>query len=92
MNKKEMINRIAMDTGLPKRAVGDVTDSFTQAVKDTLTDTEEEVTIAGFGTFTAKFRAPRKGRNPQTGEAIDIPAKYRPAFKPAKAFIDQMNA
>ncbi|OIS65855.1 DNA-binding protein, partial [Bacillus subtilis] len=64
-----------------------VFDTISEALKS-----GEKVSIPGFGTFEVRERAARKGRNPQTGEEIDIPATKAPAFKPAKALKDAVKA
>ena len=56
-----------------------------------ITKAEAEVSIAGFGIFESRKRAARKGRNPKTGETIQIPASKSPKFKPAKAFKDALK-
>lgn len=83
MNKKELIEAIAQETELQKTQVAKIIDSFTTIATDTL-GKGEEVKLIGFGTFTAKERKERVGRNPQNGEEITIPAKRVPMFKPAK--------
>ncbi|MFP9216771.1 HU-related DNA-binding protein HupN, partial [Enterococcus faecalis] len=68
-------------------SVEKVFDTISEALKS-----GEKVSIPGFGTFEVRERAARKGRNPQTGEEIDIPATKAPAFKPAKALKDAVKA
>ncbi len=85
MNRKELAEAVAQQAGLAgaqaDAAVGAVVDCVIAAVAK-----GEKVTVPGFGTFEARHRAARKGRNPQTGEVIDIDASDAPAFKPATAF------
>lgn len=83
MNKKELIEAIATETGLPKTHIANVLDSFTATTTKTLAE-GEEVKLIGFGTFSVKERKERVGRNPQSGDKITIPAKRVPVFKPAK--------
>jgi len=83
MNKKELIKAVVETTGLPKKDVTAVVDGVFDAITSTLSK-GQEVKISGFGTFKIKERAARKGRNPQTGEEIEIPASKVPTFKPAK--------
>lgn len=90
MNKAELIDAVADASELSKaaatRAVDAVIDEITKALKK-----DEQVTIVGFGTFTVRSRAARTGRNPQTGETIQIKASRSPAFKPGKALKDAVN-
>lgn len=90
VNKTEMIDAIAAAADLPKasaaRALDAVIDSITQALKQ-----NEQVTLVGFGTFAVKERAARTGRNPKTGESIEIKASRQPGFKPGKALKDALT-
>ncbi|VAW67378.1 DNA-binding protein HU-beta [hydrothermal vent metagenome] len=90
MNKSELIDAIAENSGLSKadssRALDAVIASVTGALKD-----NDQVTIVGFGTFLVRQRAARTGRNPQTGAEIQIAAANVPAFKPGKALKDAVN-
>ena len=85
MNRKELIEHVARTTDLSaadaEAAVSAVLDGVIGAVAN-----QDRVTLAGFGTFEARHRQARSGRNPQTGEAIEISASVAPAFKPAAAF------
>lgn len=90
MNKTQMIDQIASKTGLTKKAVGDVLEAFMDAVMDTVKK-GESVTFTGFGTFKPSQRQARTGRNPQTGETIQIPARTVPVFKAGKAFKDMVK-
>ncbi|MCY7977426.1 HU-related DNA-binding protein HupN [Bacillus inaquosorum] len=87
MNKTELIAKVAEKQRVSKKeavpSVEKVFDTISEALKS-----GEKVSIPGFGTFEVRKRAARKGRNPQTGEEIDIPATKAPAFKPAKALKD----
>ena len=84
MNKGDLTKAVAEGTGLSQadagRAVDAVFDTISESIKG-----RESVAIAGFGTFVAKTSKARKGRNPSTGEEIDIPEKTSAAFKPASA-------
>lgn len=90
--QKELIARIAQETGLPKTAVGDVFNRLAEAVTEGLADDADEVTLPGIGTLSTAQRAARKGRNPATGEEVDIPARVAVTFRPAKALRDAVNA
>lgn len=90
MNKTELIDAVAGATDLSKadagRAVDAVVSTITSALKG-----GDTVTLVGFGTFLVRARAARTGRNPQTGEAIQIKASNAPAFKAGKALKDAVN-
>jgi len=90
MNKAELIDAVASSADLSKADATRAVD----AVIDTITDTlrkGDSVTLVGFGTFEVRARAARAGRNPQTGETIQIKASNSPAFKAGKAFKDAVN-
>lgn len=90
MNKKDLINVVAEKTGMTKKDSGLAVESVFDVIKETLSK-GEKVQIIGFGTFEVRDRAARKGRNPQTGEEIDIPATRVPAFKAGKALKDTVR-
>ncbi|WP_275075677.1 HU family DNA-binding protein [Pseudoalteromonas ostreae] len=91
MNKSQLIDQIAADADISKAAAGRALDSFIEAVSGALKD-GDSVALVGFGTFSVRERAARSGRNPQTGEAIQIAAATIPAFKAGKALKDACNA
>lgn len=90
MNKAELIDSVAGASNLSKadatRAVDAVIDSITSALKS-----GQQVAVVGFGTFGVKRRAARQGRNPRTGETIQIAASNVPGFKAGKALKDAVN-
>ena len=90
MNKAELIQAVAAKSGLAKKdaeaAVAAVIDSITDALK-----AGDKVALVGFGTFAVKARAARTGKNPQTGEAIEIAACKVPAFVAGKALKDAIQ-
>ena len=90
MNKSELIAQIAEKSGLNQKDAGKALDGLTQAVSDALAN-GEDVTLVGFGTFKVTERKAKKGRNPATGEAIQIPAKKAPIFKAGKALKDAVK-
>ncbi len=90
MNKNELVSAMATDTGLSKKDVESVLNSFVNVVSDELAK-KEKVQLVGFGTFEARSRNAREGVNPQTKEKISIPASTIPAFKPGKALKDKVN-
>lgn len=81
MNKMELINKVAENTGLKKKDAELAVNSVFDIIEEALS-TGEKVQVIGFGTFETRSRAARSGRNPQTGEVIEIPASTVPAFKP----------
>ena len=89
MNKKDIIKKVAENTGMTQKDVTAIVDTFVDAVMDSIKD--GKVSISGFGTFEVVERAARMGRNPKTGMEIEIPASKSPRFKPAKAFKDFVN-
>jgi DNA-binding protein HU-beta len=90
MNKNDLIAALADATSLSKadagRAVESVLDLITAALKK-----GEEVRLVGFGTFSVASRAASEGRNPRTGEVIQIPASKRPKFTAGKGLKDAVN-
>jgi len=90
MNKAELIDAVSAATDLSKADATRATD----AVLDTITSSVskgEQVTLVGFGTFSLRERAARAGRNPQTGETIQIKASKSVGFKAGKALKDAVN-
>ena len=83
MNKTELIAAVAEKAGLTKKDVEKAISATLETVKEEVAK-GGKVQVVGFGTFEVRERAERKGRNPQTGEAITIPATKVPAFKPGK--------
>ena len=90
MNKNELVAAVADDSGLSKadaaKAVDAVFDSISGALKK-----GDEVRLVGFGTFAVTSRAATTGRNPRTGEQINIPASKQPKFKAGKGLKDAVN-
>lgn len=91
MNKNELIDAIAASADLPKASAGRALDSIVDSITEALSK-GDQVTLVGFGTFAVKHRAAREGRNPQTGQTIQIKASNVPGFKPGKALKDAVNA
>ena len=90
VNKSQLIDQIAADADISKAAAGRALDSFIEAVSGALKD-GDPVALVGFGTFSVRERAARSGRNPQTGETIQIAAANIPSFKAGKALKDAVN-
>ena len=86
-NKAQLIETVAEKTGLTKK---DATVAVFGSIQDYLKE-GEKVQLIGFGNFEVRERAARKGRNPQTGKEIQIPASKVPAFKPGKALKDPVT-
>lgn len=83
MNKAGLVEEVADQTGMTKKVAGNVVDTLTETIKDTLSQ-GERVTLVGFGTFRVRERKARRGINPRTKEALTIPAKKVPNFKAGK--------
>ena len=90
MNKSELVDALAENSGLSKADSSRALDAFIQSISGALKN-NDQVTIVGFGTFLVRQRAARTGRNPQTGAEIQIAAANVPAFKPGKALKDAVN-
>lgn len=90
MNKSELIESVASSADLSKAAAGKAVDATLSAITKALGE-GEQVTLIGFGTFTVKERAARTGRDPRTGEPMDISASKTPTFKPGKSLKDAVN-
>ncbi|HLS36379.1 MAG TPA: HU family DNA-binding protein [Bacillota bacterium] len=90
MNKTDLVNAVAEQTEMSKKDAGKAVDAVFQTIMDSLSE-GERVQIIGFGNFEVRDRKARKGRNPQTGEEIQIPATKVPAFKAGKALRDAVR-
>lgn len=90
MNKSQLVDKISESADLSKAAAGRALDSFIEAVGEAL-QSGDQVSLVGFGTFLLRERASRSGRNPQTGQTIEIAAAKIPAFKAGKALKDAVN-
>ena len=91
MNKQELVSKIAEKAGITKKQAEDALNAFTSSVEEALV-ARDKVQLIGFGTFEARERQPRQGRNPQKpGETIEIPGGYAPAFKSGKSLKDAVS-
>ena len=90
MNKTELVAEIAEKTELSKKEAEKALKAFTDVIAEELAK-GEKIQLVGFGTFEVSERAAREGRNPKTGETIQIAASKTPKFKPGKALKDQVN-
>ena len=90
MNKTELISTVAEAAGMSKKDTEQVLNAFFSTVQETLKQ-NDKVQIPGFGSFEVRERAAHTGRNPHTGETIEIAAAKVPAFKPGKALKDAIQ-
>ncbi len=89
MNKKQLIERMVEHTDSPKGEAEKHLEAFTAAVSGAL-KAGEEVQLPGFGKFYVRDQKAREGRNPQSGEKMNIPARKVPAFKAGKSFKESI--
>ena len=90
MNKTEIIEAMADSADISKAAAGRALDGMVEAIVNSMKQ-GEQVSLVGFGTFSVRDRAAREGRNPQTGETIQIKASKIPSFKAGKGLKDALN-
>ncbi|MET3289522.1 HU family DNA-binding protein [Brevibacillus fluminis] len=90
MNKTELISKVAETTELTKKDATKAVDAVLDAIAEALKE-GDKVQLIGFGNFEVRERAARKGRNPQTGEEIEIASSKIPAFKPGKQLKDSIK-
>ena len=91
MNRKELVTEIASRSQLTQKDVDKVLTNFFDIVGDTLTK-GDKIQIAGFGTFEVREKKARTGKNPRTGEPMEIAASKAPAFKAGKLLKDMVNS
>ncbi len=91
MTKSELIEAIATkQTQLTQKDIDSAVKTILEHMAQSL-EKGERIEIRGFGSFSLHFRPPRVGRNPKTGEAVQLPAKHVPHFKPGKELRDRVN-
>ena len=90
MTKSELIEQIAQDAGVTRAAAKQMVNSFLDTISNELEKEDGKVRLSGFGTFSTTLRKARKGRNPQTGETIEVKASNTVKFKPAKALKESV--
>ncbi len=90
MNKSELVEALAQKTNQTKKSAEDALNALVEVITDELSK-GEKIQLVGFGTFEVVKRAARKGKNPQTGEELKIPASIAPKFKAGKALKDIVN-
>ena len=90
MNKQDLVKRIAHDAEVTQRQASVMVESMINIVMEAVAK-GENVQLLGFGTFEARHRAARVGRNPTTGEAVEIPETVVPMFKPGQEFKEMVD-
>ncbi len=90
MNKEELVQEVSKKAKVTQKDVSEVLANFVDSIEKAVAK-GKKVTLVGFGTFEARKRAPRTGRNPQTGKEIKIPAKTVPTFSAGKKFKELVN-
>lgn len=90
MNKADLVNSISEKTGLTKSKTNEVVDALVSSITEALKN-GEKVTLVGFGTFATTKKEARKGRNPKTGETIEIPSKTVAKFKAGSELSKSVN-
>ena len=91
MTKAEIVNEIALSTGVQRKDVSVVVESFMEVVKNSMLKNKENVYLRGFGSFIIKHRAAKTARNISKNVTITSDAHDLPSFKPSKSFVAQMN-
>ncbi len=91
MTKADIINEVAEATGIPRKEVSTVVESFMDKVKTSLIEKKECVYLRGFGSFNIKHRASKTARNISKNTTLTIPEHDIPSFKPSKSFIAEMQ-
>lgn len=90
MNKQDLVSKVAASADISKQKAASAVDAVIDAIKGSL-KTGEDVRLVGFGTFSVSDRAATTGRNPRTGEPIQIPASKQPKFKAGKELKEAVN-
>jgi len=91
MTKADLIESVYLKTGFSKKESAEIVETVFDLIKDTLED-GEKIKIAGFGNFVVKEKATRRGRNPQTGDEIEISARRILTFKPSQVLKNAINS
>ena len=90
VTKAELVEKIAEQTGLTKLEVKTVVESFIDGILSSMSE-RRRIEIRGFGSFGLNYRPPRTGRNPKSGEKVQVPAKYVPHFKAGKELRERVD-
>lgn len=91
MTKAEIVEAVYQRIGLSKKESADIVETVFEVVREQL-ESSEAVKISGFGNFNIRSKAPRRGRNPKTGEEIEITARKVLTFKPSQILRDKVNS
>ena len=91
MNKSDLVDQVAVAANVTKKEADAVVSAMLEVIVEAVS-AEEKVTLLGFGSFESRQRQARTGRNPQTGEAVEIAASVVPAFSPGKVFKEKVAA
>ena len=91
MTKADIISEVFDKVGLPKQDAEELVEMILDTIKQTLKD-GQTVKLSGFGNFVVRQKRSRKGRNPKTGDKVDVPAKRIPYFKPGKELKELINS
>jgi len=91
MTKAELVEGVSKNSGLSKKDAEVIVQTVLDSIIDSL-QSGEKVELRGFGSFRLRERAPRQGRNPKTGEKVQVPAKKVPYFKPGKELRELINS
>ena len=91
MTKAELVNEVARTTDLTKRHAEIIVNTVFESIVESLKE-GEKIELRGFGSFRIRRRGSRIGRNPKTGERVDVPPKRIPYFKPGKALKELLNS
>ena len=91
MNKNDLVAAVSDATSLSKSDAAKAVESVFDTITSTLTK-GEEIRLVGFGTFSVARRAASEGRNPRTGESVQVPEKFIPYFKTGKQIRDKLNS
>ena len=90
MTKAELVEEVSTKTGLPKKQAEVIVNTVFESIVDSL-KSGDKIELRGFGSFRIRRRDSRTGRNPKTGEKVDVPAKRIPYFKPGKELRELLN-
>ncbi|MBX3289466.1 MAG: integration host factor subunit beta [Acidobacteria bacterium] len=91
MTKADLVEKVAAEADMTKKDAEQLVEIVLESIVDSL-NAGEKIELRGFGSFRVRERNSRKGRNPKTGEAVDIPAKRVAYFKPGKELKELINA
>ncbi|MBX3244672.1 MAG: integration host factor subunit beta [Acidobacteria bacterium] len=91
MTKADLVEKVAVEADMTKKDAEQLVEIVLESIVDSL-NAGEKIELRGFGSFRVRERNSRKGRNPKTGEAVDIPAKRVAYFKPGKELKELINA